>query len=310
MSLIAWLRQKSLARRDVEAEVHLPRPLRMPIVPSSFGLAFFFVLIVMFVWTINHQLNLGYALIFLLAFVALFSAALTVSTFSQLRLRCGEAAPVFAGEDIYFPIAIENEESRPRAAFTLRNAFYQTDCAGIEAHSGTEVKLAQPTAERGWTSLLPLEIYTTMPLGLFVAWQWRHLAGKGLVYPQPAGDLPLPMFADNANGSLMSEGRGEDELVGLQGYHPGDPLSRVAWKQSSRGELLIKQFSGMGAEQVLLDYQKMGGDKETRIAQLTRWVLDAEAAGLLYALRLPNFSSDYSRGQAHYHACLSALAVL
>lgn len=310
MSLISWLRQRSYARQALEKELQLPTPLRIPIVPSHFGLAFFFVLLVMFIWTINHQLNLGYALIFLLTFVALFSAALTVSTFSQLHLRCGEASPVFAGEEVYFPIMIQNREGRARPAFTIRNQFYHADCAGIEAKETLELKLAQPTAERGWTHLLPLEIYTTMPLGIFVAWQWRTLAGQALIYPKPEGDLPLPMFAADSEGMVMHEGQGDDELSGLRAYQVGDALSRIAWKHSARGQWLIKQFTGMGAEQIVLDYQNIHGDKETRISQLTRWVLDAEAAGLFYALHLPNFVSDYGRGQAHYHQCLSALAVL
>lgn len=310
MSWIARLRQRVQRRRAVEQVLQLPAALKMPIVPTPFGLAFFCVLVIMFIWVINHQLNLGYALIFLLAFVALFSAALTVSTLARLQLKCGEAESVFAGETVYFPIQIQNNEPQDKAAFTLRNAFYHSDCAGLAPHSREEVKLAQPTAERGWLELLPLEIFTTMPLGLFVAWQWRNLAGKALIYPAPSGDLPLPLVAHDAQGSQMSEGRGEDELAYLRPYQAGDPLSRVAWKQSARGEWLLKQFAGMGAEQVILDYARLGGDKESRIGQLTRWVVDAEAAGLLYALHLPNFQSEYSRGAAHYHDCLRALAVL
>lgn len=53
----------------------------------------------------------------------------------------------------------------------------------------------------------------------------------------------------------------------------------------------------------------MEGDTETRISQLTRWVLDAHAAGLSYGLRLPGTERAPDSGEAHFRLCLEALAL-
>jgi len=50
-------------------------------------------------------------------------------------------------------------------------------------------------------------------------------------------------------------------------------------------------------------------DTETRLSQLCRWVLDAEAGSCRYGLRLPGQHIPLNRGDAHKHLCLQALAL-
>jgi uncharacterized protein (DUF58 family) len=51
-----------------------------------------------------------------------------------------------------------------------------------------------------------------------------------------------------------------------------------------------------------------GGDLEHRLAVLCRQVLDAEAQGLAFGLRLPGFLVPLGQGEDHKHRCLAALA--
>ena len=48
---------------------------------------------------------------------------------------------------------------------------------------------------------------------------------------------------------------------------------------------------------------------EQRLAQLTRWVLDADALGLTYTLTLPDQTLGPAYGDAQRIACLRALAL-
>jgi uncharacterized protein (DUF58 family) len=48
---------------------------------------------------------------------------------------------------------------------------------------------------------------------------------------------------------------------------------------------------------------------ERRISRLTRWVLDAEAAGLRYSLKLPGVQIPTATGPAQRARCLEALAL-
>ena len=61
----------------------------------------------------------------------------------------------------------------------------------------------------------------------------------------------------------------------------------------------------------MLDWQMLppGLDAELRLSRLARWIVDAEAAGLSYGLRLPGLDLALDAGPVHCSACLEALAV-
>ena len=52
-----------------------------------------------------------------------------------------------------------------------------------------------------------------------------------------------------------------------------------------------------------------GMESETRLRQLARWLLLAEAQGLKYGLSIPGSKVEPGRGDVHLHQCLRALAV-
>lgn len=310
-ALLAALRERWLRRQTGGAERVLPSMARLPVVPSAFGLALVVVLVVMFVWSANHQLNLGYALTFLVATIALLSAGMTVAQLAGLRLVLGEAQAVFAGEVARFPLVVSETAGRLRAGLKFSSAGHEVWLEELAAGSTETVFLEMTTMpRRGWQWLDAVDVSTTHPLGLFLGWQWLRLEAKVLVYPHPQGDLPLPYALIARRGALVAEASGEDELVGLAPYRIGDSLSRVAWKRSGRGgEWMIKRFAGEGAPEVLLDYAQVAGTVERRLSQLCQWILVAEAEGLAYGMRLPGEHFAVGQGRAHRDRCLRALAL-
>lgn len=309
--LLAALRARWLGRQAGAREKVLSSVARLPVVPSGFGLALGVVLVVMFVWSANHQLNLGYALTFLVAVVALLSAGLTVTQLAGLRLVLEDARPVFAGEVARFPLQVYELDGRMRAGLRFVCAGRELWLDSLGAGGRETVFLEMETMRRrGWQRVDAVDVSTTHPLGLFLSWQWLRLEAQVLVYPEPKGDLPLPYVLTAQRGALAAEAGGEDELVGLAPYRVGDSLSRVAWKRSGRsGEWMIKRFAGEGAPEVMLDYAAVAGSVEGRLSQLCRWILTAEAEGLAYGLRLPGQEFAVAGGTAHRDRCLRALAL-
>ena len=309
--LLAALRDRWLARQQAGREKSLSSMARLPVVPSGFGLALGALLVVMFLWSANHQLNLGYALTFLVAVVALLSAGLTVAQLAGLRLALEDARPVFAGEVARFPLRVAELDGRERAGLRFVCSGREVWLEGLEAGGRETVFLEMETMpQRGWQWVGAVDVSTTHPLGLFLSWQWLRLEAQVLVYPRPKGDLPLPYVLAAQRGALAAEASGEDELVGLAPYRVGDSLSRVAWKRSGRsGEWMIKRFAGEGAPEVMLDYAGVPGNVDARLAQLCQWILTADAEGLAYGLRLPGQEFAVAHGAAHRERCLRALAL-
>jgi uncharacterized protein (DUF58 family) len=173
------------------------------------------------------------------------------------------------------------------------------------------IEIALPTWQRGWRALSRLTVSSEFPLGLFRAWSYVDLPARCLVYPQPAvGGMPWPESATGGSGRLRGA-TGDDEFSGLREHRNGDSLRRVDWKASARSQfLLAKQFEGSAGNTVWLDWQNTPGrDEEARIAQLTRWVLVAQAAGTPFGLRLPGQEIAPDAGDLHFQACLQALAL-
>ena len=72
------------------------------------------VLGLMLIGSINYNLSLGHALVFLLAGIGMVAMVHTFRNLVRLRLTPGRANPVFAGETAYFQIVLENTAQQPR----------------------------------------------------------------------------------------------------------------------------------------------------------------------------------------------------
>ena len=97
----------------------------------------------------------------------------------------------------------------------------------------------------------------------------------------------------------------------MRPFRDGDSPRQVAWKAYAReAPLLVKEYSTAGSPLRLLSLDAARQpDIESRLAQLARWVVDAEAAGDLYGLELPGELIPAHRGPDHRHRCLAALAL-
>jgi uncharacterized protein (DUF58 family) len=278
------------------------------ILPTRQGLFFALVLVLLLIGSINYAIGLGFAFTFLLAGLGLVSMLHAYRNLAGLVLRPGKAEAVFAGQSALLCLRAEN--SVPRFALAAQVEGGQETVADIPVGGG-ELLLPFPAARRGVLRPGKLRLATLFPLGLFRAWSWAAPDLSCLVYPAPEeGNVPLPPGAgESAGGSRLR--RGQDDFGGLREYRPGDSPRHVAWKAAARGErLLTKEFAGEAGRLLWLDWHDLAAlDAEARLSRLTRWVLDADGAGLAYGLRLPGQEFGPAQGEAHRRACLTALAL-
>ena len=308
--LITLLRRYWLRKQRPISEKTLATAAKMPIVPTGYGVFLGVVLVLMFIWSANHQLNLGYALTFLVAVIVMLSAGLTVGELANLRVRARQPLPAFAGDHASFPIEIHDPKGRSRGGIYVScDGGDEILVDGIDAGETTTASLTLPALSRGWLELPVVTLKSSHPLGWFVSWQWLRFDSKAVVYPYPDGDLPLPQSLTPERGEAEHTHAGEEELHGLAVYRHGDPLSRVAWKRSGGGTIYIKQFGGQGSYRINLDIAAVHGDIEKRLSQLAKWIVDAEALGIAYSLRLDDLYLAHDRGEEHYHRCLRELAL-
>jgi uncharacterized protein (DUF58 family) len=279
------------------------------ILPTRQGLAFALVLGVTLLGDINYNLSLGYVLTFLLATIGVMSMLYAFRNLVRLEIRAGRADAVFAGDKAQFLFHFHNPGALARYQLHLRDQNGYGAVFDVPQQS-TEVRLALPTTRRGWLSAGRLTLYTEFPLGLFHAWSYLHFDTRALVYPKPAASFPLPASAAQ-NGTGGASTAGEEDFAGLRSYVAGDAVQRIAWKALAREQgLQIKQFSALQGRELWLDWNLAPAPgSEEKLEILTRWVLDADARGLLYGLRLPGMELRPDHGTAQRDECLRTLAL-
>lgn len=286
------------------------------VLPSRAGMLCAAILLAMLVASINYGLSLGFMLTFLLGAVAVVAMLHTFRNLASLVLRAGRAEPVFAGQPAEFSVLLIDTGRLERFAIRL-HAPGMANPEVVDVPGGAQqlVSIAIPAKRRGLMPVPRLRLWTEFPLGLWRAWAYWQPAIDVLVYPTPETPAaPLPQ-ASAVAGEGLGLGRGEDDVAAVRPYRPGDSPRRIAWKAMARtgsDALLTKQFDGGERGELCLDWHQLPGslDNEAKISRLARWVLDAEASGARWSLRMPGRAIDLDGGPAHRQRCLEALALL
>lgn len=296
-----------------EAVVILNRR-RIYILPTTAGLLFALALVLMLLGSINYNLALGHALVFLLAGLGAVGMIHTHRNLSGLHISLGRAEAIFAGESAHFPLHLAQERPETRWALELKAQDQASVDCDLPARGQLTVALPVASKRRGRLLLPPCRISSRYPLGFFRAWSTLRFASDCLVYPRPLL-LPLPEPAAAPAGATRQGPNGQEDFSGLRLRQTSDSPRHVAWKAAARNgpqsPLLVKQFSGGAQAELWLDWHLLPAhmDRETRLSALTGWVLAADARGERYGLSLPEGEVAPGEGTAHRQRCLERLAL-
>lgn len=291
-----------------------PSRRRIHILPTLAGLLYACTLLIMLIGAINYDNSLAYALTFLIACLMPIVILHTYRNLVGLAVITSPPQPVFAGDKAYFPVTLDNRGRSERFALELRRQ--RSDIAvsiDLGANRLQTVDIPVAAHKRGRLALGQIRVSSCFPLGLFRTWTTYTSSQIGVVYPRPAGRLPLPTPSDYQGEDQCAPLSGTEDFIGFRNYQPGDSIRSIYWKAVARGQdLLIKRFSGGdGGRQLDLhwDLTRPLCDTEARLSQLCLWVIEAEQRGLRYRLCLPRLELPLDHGPQHQQACLTALAL-
>ncbi len=284
---------------------------RIYIIPTWYGVLFSMTLFIMLIGSINFNNSLSFALTFLMVSVTLVSMLHAHRNLSKIHIRCATTKSVFSGQHAIFPMLISNPGGTDKQTISLVIKNEIPVDIDVPAGSTVTAQLSMKTMVRGIVQPGKIKIFTEFPLGLFHAWSWFYPDIKCIVYPAPEKDAPPPDFQSDGDNNAGLTAKGQDDFSGLRNYQPGDSIKSIAWKQSTRGDTLYtKQFSGGGGRTLWLEWDiAEAGSNEQRLSRICRWVLDCEASGIKYGLRLPDNKILPGSGRKHQHICLTALAL-
>ncbi len=285
---------------------------RAYILPTQKGLYYLITVMIMFIWSVNYALSLGYAMTFFTAIFALLVAVLSVNNLSGIRVKPLENPAFFAAEPAYFRLQIDNHSAQPKIHIQSRRNGLFSEPVSIKPYAAAECHVLVDDTTRGRKQLAHVRLSGDYPIDIFAAWTWLFFDTYVLIYPEPKGSLPLPFQpTHHSHDEGEADLQGSEDFHDLRDYQPGDNLCHVQWKKSHRGPLRVKTFRDLAGQRCVLDFnhpQLAGSDTEARLSQLCQWVLEAENTGTHYSLYLPNQTIAPGIGQHHQARCLEALA--
>ncbi|MFT3733827.1 MAG: DUF58 domain-containing protein [Rhodocyclaceae bacterium] len=296
-----------------------PQPILLPqrrvyVLPTAAGLGVVVMLCLMLLAAVNYNLSLAYAFTFLIAGAGVAHILATWRNLVGLRIAVQADGECFAGDAARFRVTLDSLRPGERHAIHILDESGQLLLEADDvSHAARHDALLRPANRRGLMPVGRLTLETRYPLGWVRAWSYIEPDAQALVYPQPAGDLPR---SDSRSTRGTQEqaliGGGEEEFAGLRERRPSDPPSRIAWRRTARdGELLVKDFHALAAEEGLIDWHALPAwmDTEARLSQLTQWLLQAQAQHARLSLRLPDGTLGPDSSPQHYQACLARLAL-
>jgi len=289
---------------------------KFPLVyPSASFAGLLFVLAAMWYAASSQNSPAVYLLLFTLTAVFLVSIPHTLINLAGVTIALESVKPAFAGQEVSLPVEVTNGSRATRHGIELALSGSSRERKRIDCIPGgkaARVTLRFPARQRGEHRVAALRLTSVYPLG-FIRFLKKFASSQTyIVYPKPAGDLPLPLSRAPSPHSRSRADFGEgDDFAGVRDYVPGESQRHIDWKAVARGQpLMTKQFAAETEGVADLDFSAVGlATVEEKLSQLALWVIEAERAGQPYGLWLPSTEIPPAVGQSHFHQCLRALSL-
>ncbi len=302
---------KRVARPGKDGNMRI-NPSNVYILPTSFGLAYTVLLILLLIGSINYSNNLGFLLTFFLAAIALITMVHTWRNIAGLSIKSIRLDPVFSGHTANFTFSVVNPD-RYRPDIELIHGDHSIDAIDAGPHQTNNLNLQLMMRRRGYFHLHECMVRSRYPLALFRAWAYIYPDQKCLVYPNPiswphikSGDTE----SETQDGQFRKDSTGID-FHGLREYLPGDPIKTIHWKSYAKGHgLMTREFETFASNDFWLTWDSVPGpDQETKIGQLCFATTESAVQNLRFGLRLPGIVIEPNQGTHHLNECLKTLAL-
>lgn len=306
----AWARRR-------QGDDQLPVTLhtrRIYILPTRAGFAFAALLLTMLLAGLNYSNSIALLFTFLLAGFALIAMHLCHRNLAGTVVRGVATIDAFVGEHGRVLLTLENPGDTTRIGLEARiddGGGNDDATVSVPAGGSARADVAVSLARRGRVPIARLRLSTTFPFGLFRAWTWLHLPLSLIAWPVPRGRREPPPESASGGSATAVHRAGDEEWSGLREFRDGDSPRQVAWAAYARGRgLLVKTYQSPAAHHRWFDLASVpGSNLETRLEQLSAWIVAAHARGERYGLRLGEREAAPDSGNDHRERCLDGLAL-
>jgi uncharacterized protein (DUF58 family) len=264
----------------------------------------------MLVAGLNYANSIALLITFLLAGFGMVAMHLTHRNLAGVSLRAIASVDAFVGEHGRLLLTLENSVDTPRLGLECEVEGSARAELDVPAGSSARADIPMTLERRGRLTIDRIQLSTSFPFGLFRAWTYVHVQASMLAWPAPRGRREAPPETASGGSAPAVHRVGDEEWAGLREFRSGDSPRQVAWGAYARGRgLLVKTYQSPAAHQRTFDIASIAGDLESRLEQLSAWIVAAHARGERYGLRLGEHTWLPDSGADHRSRCLSNLAL-
>lgn len=303
-----------LKRRIPRQKRHFLQHRNIFILPSKAGLAFVFLIFLLWLLGTNYQNNLVLGAAFLLLALIVVCIHHTYGNLSGLEIKVVKTYPGFVGDRAQVDLLLKKQSSR--AYESIQFYWPGGDVVSVSLIDQTQmlVNLQVPIQYRGWFQPERLHIKTYFPLGLIVAWSYLDLDASILAYPKPMASsvqATEQLLDDTDELQSTANVSGSEEFAGLRKYEAGDAFRQIDWRALARGQgLATRIYDDYISQHYWLDWQQFDGmSMEGKLSCLCHCVLQQVNESHEYGLRLPGVVIEPGQGETHQQNVLLALAL-
>lgn len=283
------------------------RGSRVYVMPTGAGLLLYGMLISIVLSALNYDSNAALGMACVIAVVAIIALIRGHMRLDGMTVVAASTNPGHEGDTV--DIRVDVQCKTPTDNIMLL-------CGGSQARfvmddQGRGVATVSVRAlQRGAWSVPRLCIASRGPLGLATAWTWVWPSLEVVVWP--GLEDPAPMLPDHHAGQQQrtsNSGDVNEDVRSLRAYRPGDPLRRVAWKQSARLDRPVVREFDAPAGTCTIDWDMLGDlDTEARLKRMATWVVEADRCGRTTRVVLPGTTIGPDSGHNHKQTALEAMA--
>jgi len=272
--------------------------------PTKHFFLLLFGIIALFVQAYMHNYNIVYIMMFFLVSVAGTSTYFGMKNLYPLEMAFVSQERFFASQKASFTVALNN--SSEYALYDLDVSYEEQHhkLKRIEPNARVHLSFEQSFPRRGRVALQSVEVSSLFALPHERKFRSYDLGSSLLIYAKPEGISLSKAFAKE------QKERGDlSDFKAIEKFTQGESLAKLHWASLAKSETLMKKEFSYEEERVSLHfrYEALSGDKESRLSQLTLWVLECEAEARRFRLSLGSELFDSS--EEGVDAILKALAL-
>ncbi|MHB1946974.1 MAG: hypothetical protein ACYCQI_02525 [Gammaproteobacteria bacterium] len=308
---IKWYWEGWAKKRNRPGNTQALNSRNIYILPSGFGLIYSLVVIILFLVSINYQINTVFLMTFLLITIGLVSAWEAHANFNNLSFRFITIEDAEQGTPAKIAVFIQAND---KCRFGIEFQIASQPKIRLEKipPEGLQFIIPIETKTRGYFSVPKIVISSLYPFGIFRVWSYAYFEEYYYVYPQPIdpGFWPDPCLYQDIKKNYTT---GDEEFYDLKLVeNPWTEPHLIAWKIAAKGQgWYLKKMASNEADYWLFKLTDLAGHNlEIKLQHLSYWLQTAESNNLIYALKLTASSHiKFGRGKEHLKHCLRQLAL-